>query len=377
MKPGIDGDLRRTFAKGTYRLVVLPAAVSARAVVSLDRLPQPLALPRARAARAAAREEGRRALDGARRGGRARPRPIHLHAAGARRREGGPHGGDGREAPRRSGAAAVSRSPPDASSTETLDAGKWILEAVSARRDSRVEYEVAVEPEPLVAGLARDVTAPAEVPVAIGEAGLYELASSGGRGRAGPASRLFRGARRAERRPERRLELRDHAAARARELHAPRRPGGDAECLVRRGAPAAREDGGAARSRSRSRASSRLDAASWRSRSTSPRGPFWTSRPRRRRASASASRARTSTLLAQDVGRTPRIAVPAFKAGLARLSLFSADGRGGKVRFSAKAAPDDRVERAPARERRHAPERHAPSSRSSVPASSASTPRCA
>ena len=42
LRPGVDGDVRRTLAKGTYRLVVLPFAVPSRIVVSLERQAGPL-----------------------------------------------------------------------------------------------------------------------------------------------------------------------------------------------------------------------------------------------------------------------------------------------------------------------------------------------
>jgi hypothetical protein len=60
-----------------------------------------------------------------------------------------------------------------------LAAGAYRLEAVSARPNNRATYQVAVWPEPLVAGLDRGVNAPADVPVSIGETGLYELATFG------------------------------------------------------------------------------------------------------------------------------------------------------------------------------------------------------
>jgi hypothetical protein len=48
------------------------------------------------------------------------------------------------------------------------------------RINSSLPYKIAVWPEPLVAGLARDVTAPASLPVSVGSDGLVELSSFGG-----------------------------------------------------------------------------------------------------------------------------------------------------------------------------------------------------
>lgn len=60
-----------------------------------------------------------------------------------------------------------------------LDKGAYRLDAVSSRLNSSLPYKIAVWPEPLVAGLARDVTAPASLHVAVGADGLVELSSFG------------------------------------------------------------------------------------------------------------------------------------------------------------------------------------------------------
>jgi hypothetical protein len=61
-----------------------------------------------------------------------------------------------------------------------LPAGRYRLEVVSARPNNRAPYEITVVPEQLVAGLDREVSAPVEIPVSIGEAGLFELTTFGG-----------------------------------------------------------------------------------------------------------------------------------------------------------------------------------------------------
>jgi hypothetical protein len=60
-----------------------------------------------------------------------------------------------------------------------LEKGSYRLDVVSSRLNSSLPYKIAVWPEPLVAGLARDVTAPATVPVSVGSDGLVELSSFG------------------------------------------------------------------------------------------------------------------------------------------------------------------------------------------------------
>jgi len=335
LKPGIDGDLRQTLPKGTYRLVVLPTAVPARVVVSLDRSASALAF----------RGHGPHAL------------PLDKKAA-ARWME--PAAGAervpdrftftmpaeaavkvvltaGMEGTLRSGAASL-RVPARRPFRGTLEAGVWTLEAVSERKDSRVEYEVAIVPDPLVAGLARPVTAPAEFTLAVGEAGLYEVASTGGE--------------------DVRARLRDESGALVAQnddrtddwnfaLTTPLSPGRYKLRVDPAGAP---------------RASCRV-ALRRLEKSVGPEEPLPIARelspgrgvleipvnvPEGTLLEVAAEAPESvgigisgedGTLLGQAVGRAPRVAVPAFKAGLARLSLFSADGRGGKVRLTAKAIP--------------------------------------
>lgn len=178
LRPGVEGDIRRTLAKGTYRLVVLPSAVPARAVVSLDRVPSP---PRFRGHGPHTLSLGERAealwMEPAE--GAARvpdrfaftlPAPAKVHVVLTA-------GMEGRLVKGESPAVDV---PAGTGFHGALAAGSYVLETTAARRDSRVEYAVTVTPEPLVAGIARAVTAPSEIAVSIGNAGLYELTSKGG-----------------------------------------------------------------------------------------------------------------------------------------------------------------------------------------------------
>jgi hypothetical protein len=62
-----------------------------------------------------------------------------------------------------------------------LPAGSYELQARAARRDHGLPYRVLVQPEPLVVGTRRQLSAPTTVPVAVGDQALVELASVGDR----------------------------------------------------------------------------------------------------------------------------------------------------------------------------------------------------
>jgi hypothetical protein len=63
----------------------------------------------------------------------------------------------------------------------SLPAGQYELQARAARRDHGLPYRVLVQPEPLVVGTRRQVSAPTTMAVAVGDQGLVELASVGDR----------------------------------------------------------------------------------------------------------------------------------------------------------------------------------------------------
>ncbi len=62
-----------------------------------------------------------------------------------------------------------------------LAAGRYVLQARAARRDHGLPYRVLVQPEPLVVGTRRQISAPSTLGVAVGADGLVELASVGER----------------------------------------------------------------------------------------------------------------------------------------------------------------------------------------------------
>lgn len=336
LKPGVDGDLRRTLAKGTYRLVVLPSAVPARVVVSLEREPGPLrfrghgphALPLGRRGEAVWMEPAEGAERVPDRFAFALPAPADVNVSLTA-------GMEGRLV--RAGAAPV-EVPVGVGFRGPLPAGSWVLEAAAGRRDNRVDYAVTVAPEPLVAGLTRVLTAPADVPVSIGSPGLYELSSSGnedvrallidaaGRPVAANDDREgdwnFAIARPLA--PGRyTLRVEPAGAAAARTTIALRE-------LVRKALP--EEPLPLARDLEPGRGVLEIPAAV-------AAGSLLSVSASARESVGISVTAEDGTLLAQETGRAPRVFLPIGAARALRIGLFSAEGRGGVVKVSASAAP--------------------------------------
>lgn len=336
LRPGGDGDIRRTLAKGTYRLVVLPFAVPARVVVSLERRPGalrfrghgPHALPLGRRADALWVEPAEGAERIPDRFAFTLPAPADVNVlltagmAGRLLRDG----------------AAAGDVPPGAGFHGALAGGAYVLEVTAARRDSRVEYAVAVTPEPLVAGLSRAVTAPADVAVSIGEAGLYELSSSGGED---VRARLLDASARSVARNDDREGDWNFAIVR------PLAPGRYTLRVEAAGAAAARTTVALRELALRALPAEPLPIA----RELRPgRGvveiPVAVAAGSLLSVSASAAEsvglsvaAEDGTPLAGDAGRAARVDFPADAARTLRVGLYSADGRGGPVSLSISAAP--------------------------------------
>ena len=334
LRPGVDGDVRRTLAKGTYRLVVLPFAVPSRIVVSLERQAGPLrfrghgphVLPLGGKADALWTEPAEGAERIPDRFGFTLAAPADVNVALTA-------GMEGRIV--RAGAAPVDV-PAGAGFHGPLEAGAYVLEATAARRDNRVEYAVSVTPEALVAGLSRAVTAPAEIPVSIGDAGLYELASTGAED---VRARLTDAAGRLVARNDDRDGDWNFAISR------PLAPGRYTLRVEPAGAATARTTV-ALRALVRTvLAEEPLPIA----RELRPgRGvleiPVAAAAGSLLSISAAASEsvglsvtAEDGSLLAQDTGRTARVVLPVGRARTLRVGLFSVDGRGGAVTLSASA----------------------------------------
>jgi hypothetical protein len=179
--PGAEADVTREFPPGRYRLVVLPEATEARVVTAIEPVRRPVvrsghgphALPLAQRVSHTWLEpeaDAERVPDAWLFTLRAAA-PVKVELTGEMQarllRIDGPSPVE---------AALV---PPLRGYEGALAAGRYRLEAVCSRRNNRAPYQVGVWPEPLVAGLARELTAPAEVPVAVGETGLVTLSSFG------------------------------------------------------------------------------------------------------------------------------------------------------------------------------------------------------
>jgi hypothetical protein len=178
--PGVPAELTRRFEPGRYRLVLLPEPVASRRVTTLARIPEP------------ARREGhgphRLPLDESVRHrwveaaeGAARTPDRWEFTLPARAEVAVTLTGEMQGALLRRGSAAdpVARVPPGRGWSGTLEAGEYALDAVCSRVSNQVEYDVALRPRELVAGLTRAVAAPAVIPVSVGRDGMHEFSTAG------------------------------------------------------------------------------------------------------------------------------------------------------------------------------------------------------
>lgn len=182
LPPGGDADITRVFDPGEYRLVLLPEPVVTRRLTLLARAAEPLhfeghgphQLPLAHEVEHVWLETG---------AGEERPPDVWevtLPAAVTARVE---LSGEMQGTLERTDAGDKPvrvEIPPGRGWRGDLGAGHYRLAAVCSRRNNQVGYRVGVWPEQLVAGLSRDVKAPASVPVSVGRDGLVELSSFGG-----------------------------------------------------------------------------------------------------------------------------------------------------------------------------------------------------
>ena len=187
-RPDRAADVSRRLTPGTYRIVLLPQPVEARALLLLERRPEPLRLeghgphelPLERAVEhvwiesaegAAPPESAERAPD---RWVFEVPAEVQATVALTDEMEGRivhlAEGGAGE-------AGEVGAVPPGRSWSGPLAAGRYELQARCFRRNNLVRYTVSVRLVELVAGQSRAVTAPASVPLAVGREGLVEVSS--------------------------------------------------------------------------------------------------------------------------------------------------------------------------------------------------------
>jgi hypothetical protein len=183
-KPNIPADLDRRLEPGTYRFVLLPQPVDARALVLLEKKPEPLEfkghgphqLPLAtQVGHVWVEPEGPEGLI------EDAPRPSDLwqfevpakvHAAVELTDE-----MQGKITRLDAPESEIGFVPPGRAWKGELEPGRYQLAAECSRRNSRVHYQVTVHTEELVTGLERKITAPGEVQVAVGRESLVELTS--------------------------------------------------------------------------------------------------------------------------------------------------------------------------------------------------------
>ncbi len=182
LAPNVTAAIARRFEPGDYRLVILPEPVATRSLTLLERVPEPLRfaghgpnpLPLGR--------EVEHVWFEPEKGGERAPDlwdldvPADVDAAVSLTGEmqadllrGKPDGSYEKSA----------FVPPGRGWTGTLAAGRWRIAAVCSRVNNRVSYRLNVQPQQLVAGLHREVEAPASVALAVGRPGLVELSSFG------------------------------------------------------------------------------------------------------------------------------------------------------------------------------------------------------
>jgi hypothetical protein len=186
-KPNIPADLDESLEPGTYRFVLLPQPVDARALVLLEKKPVPLEfaghgphkLPlEIQVGHVWVEPEGPEGLiEGA-------PRPpdvwqfevpAKVHAAVELTDE--MQGRLTRLDAADGAGIEIGFVPPGRAWKGELEPGPYQLAAECSRRNSRVHYQVTVHTEELVIGLERKMTAPGEVQIAVGYESLVELTS--------------------------------------------------------------------------------------------------------------------------------------------------------------------------------------------------------
>jgi len=181
IKPNVPADLSQTLDPGTYRFVLLPQPVEARALVLLEKKPEapvfsghgPHTLPLEKKVENVWLEpEGPEGiLEDA-----VRPPDVWRFELPAKARTAielteemqGHLTKDGAE---------IAFVPPGRGWKGSLEPGVYELAAEASRRNSRVRYQVAVHSEELMTGLERTVHAPGLVSVSVGKDGLVELSS--------------------------------------------------------------------------------------------------------------------------------------------------------------------------------------------------------
>jgi hypothetical protein len=184
IQPNVAADLTQTLDPGTYRFVLLPQPVDARALVLLEKQPEakvvqghgPHELPlETKVENLWMEPEGPEGLI------EDAPRPpdvwrfelpaqAHVTVELTEEMQGHLFKAD-------DPATEIAFVPPGRGWKGELPAGRYQIAAEASRRNSRVRYQAAVHTDELVTGLERTIKAPGSLPVSVGKDGLVELSS--------------------------------------------------------------------------------------------------------------------------------------------------------------------------------------------------------
>ena len=179
--PGMKADLTTDFRPGNYRLVILPQAVESRVITLLEAMPEPVVftghgphvIPNDSIGETIEYVWMEPEEDGERTPDRWRfhvPAPVHatLYLSSEMM---GVLQGPGENFPL--------RLPLDGNWSGTLERGEYTLEAKSLFPNNRLDYSLKIAYSELTEGHSRQVSAPADIPISIGEQGPIEIASFG------------------------------------------------------------------------------------------------------------------------------------------------------------------------------------------------------
>jgi uncharacterized protein len=178
LKPGATADTTQQFEAGDYQLVLLPQPVESRAVTLLQRIVQPPELsghgPFALALGATGHNRWMEPEKGAPRTPDRWTFSLPAEADVRLTVDSGM-----RATLVQNGATTDKVALSERPFVGTLPAGDYAIEVVSAAPNSRVDYTINLSTDELVAGQTRSITAPARVPISIGEDRQIKIASFG------------------------------------------------------------------------------------------------------------------------------------------------------------------------------------------------------
>jgi hypothetical protein len=179
---GQTADITREFEPGRYRLIVLPETTATRVVTRID----PIGSPRRYSGHGPHRLPLERRVEHVwmePEGDGPRTPDTWEFTLPADVETGIELTGDMRATVLRvadDGATSTAAEvPPTSGFRGSLTKGRYRIEAVAARRNNRLPYQLSISVDALVAGLDRQVTAPAVLPVSVGDTELVEISSYG------------------------------------------------------------------------------------------------------------------------------------------------------------------------------------------------------